>query len=134
MHTIQTAWTRRQMPLLFAGAVIITLILAGCLTIEQMAPPVGPEFSRIERSGVPLAFLERGREVYLSDCTRCHSVEPIDRYSIDRWRAIIERMGPQSKLDDSRTAALQAYVLAAHTVLALEAANERYQRMSNDLP
>ena len=107
------------MSLLFAGGVSITLTFAGCLTIEQMAPPVGPECSRIGRNGVTLAVLERGREVYLSDCTRCHSVEPIDRYSLDRWRAILERMGPQSKLDESRTAALQAYVLAAHTVLAL---------------
>ena len=122
------------MRLLFAGGASITLTFAGCLTIEQMAPPVGPEFSRTGTNGVTLAVLERGREVYLSDCTRCHSVEPIDRYSIDRWHAIIERMGPQSKLDESRTAALQAYVVAAHSVLSLEAANERYQRMKSGLP
>ncbi len=112
------------MRLLLASGVSITLTFAGCLTIEEMAPPVGPEFSRIPMNGVTLALLERGREVYISDCTRCHSVEPIDRYTVDRWRTIIERMGPQSKLDKSRTAALEAYVLAAHTVLALEAADE----------
>ena len=120
--------------MLFVCGVSITLTFAGCLTIEEMAPPVGPEFSSIRTNGATRAVLERGREVYLVDCTRCHSVEPISRYSIDRWRAIIERMGPQSKLDESRTAALQAYVVAAHTVLSLEAANERYQRMSNGLP
>ncbi len=112
------------MRLLLASGVSITLTFAGCLTIEEMAPPVGPEFSSIGTNGATRAVLERGREVYLSDCTRCHSVEPINRYSIDRWRTIIERMGPQSKLDKSRTAALEAYVLAAHTVLALEAADE----------
>ena len=124
MHIKGIAWKRNRARLLFAGGVGVTLTLAGCLTVEQMAPPVGPEFSRIGMNGVTLAVLERGREVYVSDCTRCHSVEPIGRYSMDRWHAIIERMGPQSKLDDSRTAALQAYVGAAHIVLAREAANQ----------
>lgn len=120
MHTKENQRTRRLVRLLFGGGVGITFTLAGCLTIEQMAPPVGPEFSSIGTNGATRAVLEGGREVYLSDCTRCHSIEPINRYSIDRWRAIIERMGPQSKLDVSRTAALQAYILAAHKVLARE--------------
>ena len=123
------------MRLLLASGVSITLTLAGCLTIEEMAPPVGPAFLRTgTKNGVTLSILERGREVYLADCTRCHSVEPISRYSKTHWHTIIERMGPLSKLDESGTAALQAYVLAAHTVLAIETANERYQRRSNGLP
>ena len=110
------------MRLLFVGCVAIAFSMAGCLTIEQMAPPVGPEFLTMGTNGVTHAVLERGSEVYLADCTRCHSVEPINRYSIERWRAIIERMGPESKLDESRTAALEAYILAAHKVLAGEPA------------
>ena len=120
MHTKENKWTRRLARPLFAGGVGITFTLAGCLTIEQMAPPVGPEFSTIGTNVATRAVLERGREVYLSDCARCHSIEPINRYSIGRWRAIIERMGPQSKLDVSRTVALQAYILAAHRVLTQE--------------
>ena len=119
MHTKQI-WTSRIVQLLFMYCISMTFILTGCLTIEQMAPPVGPAFSSIEMNGTTRAALERGREVYLSDCTRCHSVEPINRYSIDHWRDILERMGPQSKLDESRTAALQAYILAAHLVLEQE--------------
>ena len=123
------------MRLLLASGVSLTLTFAGCLTIEEMAPPVGPEFLRTRtKNDVALSVLERGREVYLADCTRCHSVEPISRYSKNHWHTIIKRMGPLSKLDESRTAALQAYVLAAHTVLAIETANERHQRMSNGLP
>ncbi len=112
------------MRLLLASGVCITLIFTGCLTIEQMAPPVGPEFSRSGMSGISLALLERGRDVYVSDCTRCHSVEPIDRYTVDRWRTIIARMGPLSKLDKSSTAALEAYVFAAHTVLVMKATDK----------
>jgi mono/diheme cytochrome c family protein len=94
--------------------------LTGCLTVEQMAPPVGPSFSTVAMSDTTLAILERGREVYVSDCTRCHSAEPINRYSVDRWHTIIKRMGPQSKLDAPETAALREYILAAHGVMSQE--------------
>lgn len=96
----------------------------GCLTVEQMAPPVTTAFTRQPTDGVTLAVLEQGRSLYLQDCTRCHSVEPIVRYSKERWAHIIERMAPQSKLDKTRTAALQAYVFAAHDVLANGVGNE----------
>lgn len=91
----------------------------GCLTIEQMAPPVTSAFTAHPRSTLSLATLEQGRSIYVQDCTRCHSAEPIVRYSKDRWEHIIARMAPESRLDESRTAALQAYVFAAHDVLAL---------------
>lgn len=99
--------------------------LVGCLSIEQMAPPVGPEFARVAMTnGATMPILERGRDVYLRDCSRCHSIEPISRYSLDRWRDIILRMGPESKLDESSTVALRAYVLTAHEVMARNVAAE----------
>jgi hypothetical protein len=107
-----------RMRLVLSGGVCVVVSLAGCLTIEQMAPPVGPAFVQVGATrGVPMSVLEKGREVYLSDCTRCHSVEPINRYSEDRWVAIIDRMGEVTKLDESRTDALRAYVSAARVVL-----------------
>lgn len=109
-----------DMRLSLAGGACIILIATSCITLEEMAPSVGPRFSIGGRSAASLAVLEQGREVYITDCTRCHSVEPINRYTSDHWRKILERMGPQSKLDESRSSALQAYILAAHTVLTAE--------------
>ena len=113
-------------PALTGGVMLsIALGLVGCLSIEQMAPPVGPAFSRVAMTnGTTMSLLETGREVYLRDCSRCHSIEPINRYSLDRWRDIILRMGPESNLDESRTVALRAYVLAAHKVLAQQVATK----------
>lgn len=122
-----TARAGQSARLLFGGGLTVGVaaILAGCLSIEQMAPPVGAEFASAGmRNGITIALLETGREVYLMDCSRCHSIEPIDRYSVGRWRDIIVRMAPESKLDASRTEALQAYVLAAHKVLAQRAATK----------
>lgn len=114
---------RANMPtrLTFTGVVTLSLALGlvGCLSIEQMAPPVGPKFAGVTMtSGTTMSLLATGREVYLRDCSRCHSIEPIKRYSLDRWGGILLRMGPEAKLDESRTAALRAYVFTAHKVLA----------------
>jgi len=117
MYTKVNAHKRSIIQAFIASGAFLTLAMTGCLTVEQMAPPVSPEFSLNGTNVVTLAALEEGRDVYLSDCTRCHSVEPIDRYSIDRWNDIIERMGPRSRLDETRTGALRAYIVAAHTFL-----------------
>ena len=61
-----------------------------------------------------------GRRLYLEDCARCHSVEPISRYSESRWRKILPRMGEESKLDPAEQEALNAYVLAARSLLSQE--------------
>lgn len=97
---------------------VLSLGVGGCLTVGQMAPPIDPEFARIAmRSGISRSVLEIGREVYISDCTRCHTVEPISRYAPERWHDIITRMGVESKLDEAHTEALRVYVLTAHKVL-----------------
>ena len=106
------------MPLIVVAAFALH---AGCMTLEQMAPPVGIEFQRVaRRQHVDLSTLELGRRVYLMDCARCHGVEPISRYSESRWREILPRMGKESKLDAQQQAAVNAYVMAAHAFLVEE--------------
>jgi len=116
--------TRRKLVARYAWFVpaLGVVLLSGCMTLEEMAPSVGPHFTTEARGrSVAVATLERGRTVYLTDCTRCHSVEPIGRYSTAQWEDIVPRMAVESKLDESRTQALRAYVLAAHEVLARRA-------------
>lgn len=98
--------------------VSIVLPFSGCQTLEEMAPPVGVQFQTVAaRRSVDVATLELGRQVYLSDCVRCHGVEPIGRYSATHWREILPRMALETKLDDRRTAAVTAYVMMARTVV-----------------
>lgn len=118
-NTIFRAVSTRVMA---AGLAALALPL-GCMTLEQMAPPVGVEFQRVaQREHVDLSTLELGRQVYLLDCARCHSVEPISRYSESRWREILPRMGTESKLDAQEQAAVNAYIMAAHAFLNQESA------------
>ncbi len=106
------------MPLTVVAALALH---AGCMTLEQMAPPVGVEFQRVaQREHVDISTLELGRQVYLMDCARCHGVEPIGRYSESRWREILPRMGEESRLDAEEQTAVNAYVMAAHSFLNQE--------------
>ena len=100
-------------------------LFSGCMTLEEMAPPVGDEFQRIAaRHRVDVTTLEFGREIYLSECVRCHSVEPIGRYSAERWREILPRMSLETKLDERQTDAVETYVRMARVLLEEKAKTE----------
>jgi len=124
--TGEPSQTRRDGAALRASVLFVLggacVIYAGCMSTEAMAPPVGTEFTAVAQNrNVSLSTLEVGRQVYLVDCSRCHSIEPIARYSKDRWNRILPRMIKESKLNGERGNALTAYVFSAHDVLATRA-------------
>ena len=104
------------------AVVLVTLaaaiVLTGCQTTEQMAPPVGPALqSMADRKDIDTAALEHGRRIYLTACARCHSVEPIDRYSEQKWTSILPDMTARSKLNPQQTSDLREYLFAARRTM-----------------
>lgn len=91
--------------------------LAGCLSLEEMAPPVDQQVLGAA-GGADIAALERGRKIYLGKCIKCHSVEPIGNYSLSQWHEIIPEMSDETNLTPAEQADLRAYVLAAHATLS----------------
>lgn len=82
----------------------------GCYTLEQAAPPVATLVSPGE---LATASLNRGREIYITACAKCHSPTPVRAYARDRWtELIIPKMAVITKLSPDDTAALRSYVLA----------------------
>lgn len=67
----------------------------------------------ISSRGKDSASLERGRRVYLENCTRCHAPEAIREYTAGRWPGIIADMAERSHLSASQNHDVLAYVLAA---------------------
>ncbi len=97
------------------GFMAAALIVAGCRTIDEMAPPVGPTMVDLGRqAGHPMDSLRRGRDIYLDQCIKCHTVEPVDGYTLTDWNRIIPDMAKETKLNPAQTADLRAYVLTAH--------------------
>ena len=123
---MRKAGARNRVVLTLAVAALgMFALFSGCMTLEQMAPPVEGKFRMIAaRDGVDVATLELGRQIYLSDCVKCHSVEPISRYSAKRWRSILPEMALETKLDERQTEAVEAYVMLAHALLEENAKNE----------
>lgn len=102
-----------------ALAAACALTAAGCMSIDEMAPPVaGPVAQAAARRGVDLRTAMAGRQVYLEQCSRCHTIEPIGRYSASKWRSVLPEMAIEARLGDEQLASLRAYVLTAREVIA----------------
>lgn len=99
------------MPRQFWLAAMCALVLSGCVATETLAPPVTPKMA----AGANTATLEAGRQLYVGRCAKCHSVDPVAKFSAPRWREIISEMAGRSKLSHVEHDAVLAYVLTART-------------------
>ncbi len=89
----------------------LLLAIVGCAGISELAPPVGERALReAALLDISAGRLERGRAIYITTCTRCHSPEPVAGYSLLQWRQTLPRMSKRSKLTARQTADLRDYV------------------------
>lgn len=99
------------MPLLTLSVTGLALLMSSCVTVEQAAPPVARLSIPPARSGP----CEQGRQIYVTTCVKCHSIEPIADHSMEDWTGdILPRMCRKSKLTPEQSSAVTAYVAAAH--------------------
>jgi mono/diheme cytochrome c family protein len=95
-----------------AATLATLLIVIGCAAIDQLAPPVGALALREgEAMGVTAQNLERGRTIYITNCARCHSPEPIASYSEAQWRETLPRMSHEAMLTAQETSDVRNYVM-----------------------
>lgn len=96
-----------------ARMLLLCAALSGgsCISLEQAAPPVEmlPMSARMGTS----PQLLHGREIYITKCAKCHSVEPVTKYPLAQWeREILPEMNEETNLSAEEAAAVRAYVLA----------------------
>jgi len=90
----------------------VLLAIVGCAGISELAPPVGERALREAATlDISAGRLERGRAIYITTCTRCHSPEPVAGYTLAEWRQTLPRMSERSKLTAQETADLRDYVM-----------------------
>ena len=106
---------RSARPLIRASLVAMSVV-AGCVSIEQLAPPVDPSWSG---GSADVAALQRGRYVYLTRCAECHVVEPVAGHSIARWQHILPEMYEEAELSSPQREDVKAYIFAAHRAVQL---------------
>ncbi|MFM7180978.1 MAG: hypothetical protein ACKO2G_05885 [Verrucomicrobiales bacterium] len=98
---------------LLCGGLVVPVLLAlgGCESLNQIAPPV----ASIAPGTAATTQLERGRELYITACAKCHSPEPVLDYTESEWLGkILPEMCRLTKLDSADSDAVRAYVLAVH--------------------
>lgn len=89
-------------------------LLAGCTSIEVLAPPVDNLFiSEANITPEKAAELQRGREIYLKFCTRCHDARQVDEITEDNWEKHIPKMLKKAKLYPEEIVPLKAYLKTA---------------------
>ena len=106
--------SRRPAFLILGAAGLLTAALPACMTIKQMAPPVEPAFIAHAGPGADLDQLRRGRRIYVTRCTKCHTAEPVNRYSMSKWHRTMTDMSEETKLSEQEDADVMAYIQSAH--------------------
>lgn len=86
-----------------AAPLSVVLLLGSCQSLADLAPPVAAD-------DVRFAQLSVGRDVYITDCARCHSPEPVSGYTAGEWRGILDRMQEKVTLSPSEWKSLEAYI------------------------
>lgn len=84
---------------------------ASCVSLEQAAPPVALLSPSVVNNNA--VKVSQGRDIYVTRCAKCHSVEPVTKYSRARWEGdILPDMAEETKLTANEADAVKAYVLA----------------------
>lgn len=87
-----------RVPLFIAA--LLALAGTGCVALPH-AEPGDAERARARFPGADVASLERGRALYVKDCSGCHTLYlPQSRKASD-WPAIVAEMAEEAGLDDA---------------------------------
>jgi mono/diheme cytochrome c family protein len=98
-------------PFRLVGVFAFAVLLGGCVSMEQIAPPVTAQMAT--RGGTSMGTLQEGRHLYTGRCAACHSVDPVAKHSPKDWRKIMDDMAGKAKLTPTEKSAVLAYVLSA---------------------
>jgi len=102
----------RKTSYLTRALLVVTALSGGaCVSLEQAAP-LPKTLPAAMRVGTP-SQLALGREIYVTKCAACHSVEPVRKYSLAQWEHdILPEMAEETNLNEHDTAAVRAYVVS----------------------
>jgi mono/diheme cytochrome c family protein len=95
-------------------AALAGLALGGCAGLGTVAPAVTPAMVAASH-GATAETLNAGRRVFATQCTSCHSADPISSRSLPQWREVVSEMRTRAKLSPAQEAALLTYIAAVRS-------------------
>lgn len=125
MQRSSTNSPHRTWPIQIGMATLaLVLALGGCETTQQSAPFAREQLDAGQYSAEQLNAFDVGRDIYLRRCSTCHSIEPINRYSIDKWQSILPGMSDEAGLSEGETRQLADYILTLRIAMHPESPGE----------
>lgn len=88
-------------------------VLVGCAAKPGLPPE--PGVGMAASSGTDLAILEKGHQVYLANCMRCHEPMMPKEVSQADWHLVVPGMSWNAGISEADEEALTAYILAARS-------------------
>ncbi|WP_193211292.1 hypothetical protein [Luteolibacter marinus] len=90
------------------------LLLPACRTQSGGVPEVTPAMAA--RTDVSEVRLQNGRDLYMSNCNRCHERVLPGTEDPEFWREVVPHMAKNARLDPSQESDVLVYLMAAHLV------------------
>ncbi len=102
-------------------ATLLILLVASCVSLEELAPPVDESFVSKSKISAPseIESLKIGRHLYTARCGSCHSLDPVNAYNMKDWHRIMyeEKMAEKSKYTSEETKIVLNYIEKARNIL-----------------
>ncbi len=121
MQRSATNTPRRTWPIQIGIATLaLALALVGCVTTQQSAPFAREQLDTGQYAAEQFDAFDVGRDIYLRRCSTCHSIEPINRYSLNEWQYVLPWMSQEAGLSPDETTLLADYVLTLRKAMPPE--------------
>ena len=85
--------------------------MAACSAALIHPGPADAELAATRWPGTTLPELEQARALYVSRCSRCHSLKVPEQYPAARWPDLIGRMEHKAKLTPGETAEITRFLV-----------------------
>jgi mono/diheme cytochrome c family protein len=88
----------------------LALLANGCATRTNI--PI-PDLKMANESGHDLASLQRGHQIYLTQCSRCHEAKMPSQISREDWHIVTPGMAWNAGISEADEAAVLNYIMAS---------------------
>lgn len=96
-----------KLMILVAGLLVLAISCSKTLYVAYTPTEID-----VQNSGASLENLTKGQTIYSTSCTKCHSIDPPEKYTKAEWDKILPRMSKKAKLTASDSEILGVYIFA----------------------
>jgi len=95
----------------FILPVFLISVLGSCAGTVPQPSPRHAEAAAKQWPGTTLQDLVRGRELYVSHCSSCHSLYSPTEYPAEHWRKIVPEMKVRAKIGEDEVLNIARYLI-----------------------